>query len=77
MTLPYDIARCPGRIASVRITSIASVRITSIASVRITSNAGHSECVRCRRREPGHPDHQTHMEPPVFVDGKCPMRIEP
>ena len=76
MTLPYDIARCPGR--------ITHRPLGSIASVRVTSNAGHSECVRCRsecvrcrRREPGHPDHQTHMEPPVFVDGKCPMRIEP
>ena len=34
------------------------------------------ESLKCRRREPGHPDHQTHMEPPVFVGGKCPMRIE-
>ena len=39
--------------------------------------ARERECVRCRRREPGKPDHQTHMEPPVFVGGKCPMRIEP
>ena len=69
MTLPHDIARCPGR--------IAHRPLGSIAGVRVTSNAGHSECVRCRRREPGSTDHQTHMEPPVFVGGKCPQRIEP
>lgn len=50
MTLPYDVARCPGR--------ITHRPLGSIASVRVTSNLGHSECVRCRRREPGHPDHQ-------------------
>ena len=69
--MPYYIARCPGR--------ITHRPLGSIASVRVTSNTGHSECVLCRRREPGHPyhpDHQTHMEPPAFVDGKCPMRIE-
>ena len=49
----------------------------SIAGVRVTSNAGHSECVRCRRREPGHPERQTQMQPPAFVGGKCPQRIEP
>lgn len=69
MTLPYDIARCYGRIIN---------RTTGpIASVLFPDNVRHSECVRCRRREPGHPDHQTHMVPPAFVDGKCPMRIEP
>ena len=69
MTLPYDVARCPGR--------ITHCPLGSIASIRVTSGAGHSECIKCRRREPGHPDHQTHIAPPAFVDGKCPMRIEP
>lgn len=69
MTLSRDVASCPGR--------ITHRPLGSIAGVRVTSNAGHSECVRCRRREPGKPDHQTHMEPPGFVGGKCPMRIAP
>ena len=69
MSLPYDIARCEGK--------IASRSLGQIASVRVTSNAGHSECVRCRRREPGNPDHQAYMSPPAFVGGKCPERIEP
>lgn len=69
MTLPNDTTRCDGR--------ITHRPLGSIAGVRVTSGAGHSECVRCRRREPGNQDHQTHMEPPVFVVGKCPMRIEP
>ncbi len=71
MTLPYDVARCDGRI-----TNRASAA-GPIAAALFPDNVRHSECVRCRRREPGHPDHQTHMEPPVFVGGKCPMRIEP
>lgn len=67
---PNDKARCPGR--------ITHRPLGSIAGVRVTSNAGHSECVRCRRREPGAPDRPTtHMTPPVFVAGKCPMRIAP
>ena len=70
MTLLHDKARCPGR--------ITHCTLGSIASVRVTSNAGHSECVRCARRAPGAPDQPTpHMEPPQFVGGKCPMRIEP
>ena len=69
MTLPHDIARCPGRIRN---------RTTGpIASALFPDNVRSRECVKCRRREPGHPDHQTHMEPPVFVGGKCPMRLEP
>jgi len=35
------------------------------------SNAGN------KPPQVGHPDRQTHKEPPAFVDGKCPMRIEP
>lgn len=69
MTLPYDVARCEGR--------ITTRKLGQIASVRVTSNAGYSECVQCRRREPGHPDRQIYMPVPAFVDGKCPERIEP
>ena len=61
MTLPYDIARCDGRATDERYIEIGC----------------EPECIDCRRREPGHPDHQTHMKPPVFVCGKCNMRIEP
>lgn len=69
MTLPYDIARCPG--------VMVNRTVGAIAAALFPDNRRHSECIKCRRREPGHPDHQTHMEPPVFVGGKCPMRIEP
>ncbi len=67
--LPHDTARCPGR--------ITNRQLGQIAGVRVTSSMGHSECVRCRRREPGAPDYQWHMSPPAFVDGKCPERIAP
>lgn len=70
MTLPYDIARCEGR--------VTDQPMGQIASVRVTSSVGHSECVRCRRREPGAPDRpQPYTMPPQFVDGKCPSRISP
>ena len=69
MTLSHDVARCPGR--------ITHRPMGSIANIRVTGNAGHSECVRCRRREPGHQERQTQMQPPAFVGGKCPQRIEP
>lgn len=64
-TLPYDIARCDGRVASA-------------VHGFFTVTVGQSECVRCRRREPGRPDGpQVYTTPPPFVDGKCPSRIEP
>ena len=66
--MPYDIARCPG--------VMVNRTVGAIAAALFPDNRRHSECVRCRRREPGHPDHQTHMEPPAFVAGKCPERIE-
>ena len=63
MTLPYDIARCDGLATDERDIEIGC----------------EPECIDCRRRIPGWPnDHLlTHMDPPAFVDGKCPMRIEP
>ena len=69
MNLPHDTARCPGRI-----TETYQVHDNGMFG---TTTTYHSECVRCRRREPAAPDYQWHMGPPVFVDGKCPMRIEP
>ena len=61
-TLPYDYARCAGRI---------STSPTPFGTVSV----GRAECVQCRRREPGHPEHQGHMTPPPLKDGKCPERI--
>lgn len=69
MTLKYDIARCPGRIVTT---------LGGISGFRVTNTIGHAECLHCRRREPDASDQPApHMEPPAFVDGKCPMRIEP
>lgn len=68
MTLPYDIARCAGRVTTLSKPG---------AAVTVTLTAGQAECVRCRRREPGHPERQTHMSPPQFVRGLCPDRIAP
>lgn len=61
--LPDDVARCYGRATDERYIEIGC----------------EPECIDCRRRIPGWPnDHLlTHMDPPVFVGGKCPMRIEP
>ncbi len=67
--LPYDIARCAGR--------MNAQELGTAGIVRITTSIGQAECVRCRRREPGHPERQTHMSPPQFVDGRCPERIKP
>jgi hypothetical protein len=65
MTLPFDVARCAGRYAEAK-------------SRPLTTAVGHVDCVRClRRTEPWHPTYQVHMEPPAFVDGQCPERIEP
>ena len=69
MTLPYDKARCKG--------VMVNRTVGAIAAALFPDNRRHSECIKCRRREPGHPDHQTHMDTPQFVAGKCPMRIEP
>lgn len=63
-TLPYDYARCAGRI---------STSPTSFGTVSV----GRAECVQCRRRTPGRPDgQQVYVVPPPLKDGKCPIRIE-
>lgn len=70
MTLPYDIARCPG--------VMVNRTVGAIAAALFPDNRRHSECIKCRRREHGHPDQPApHMDTPQFVAGKCPMRIEP
>ena len=72
MTLPYDIARCEGCIVNRAEVS------GPIAAALFPDNEMHTECVRCRRREPGAPDRpQPYTMPPQFVDGKCPSRISP
>lgn len=71
MTLPHDTARCPG----VMVTRASAAG--PIAAALFPDNRRHSECAKCRRREPGHPERQPQMGPPQFLAGKCPERIEP
>lgn len=70
MTLPHDIARCEGRMTN------RAAAAGPIAAALFPDNVLASECVRCRRREPGAPERQPYMTPPAFVGGKCPERIE-
>lgn len=69
MTLPYDIARCHGR--------VINRTPGPIASALFPDYVHHSQCKDCRRREPGPSDRPIpHMSPPKdFVGGKCPNRI--
>lgn len=69
MTLPHDIARCTGRMAT---------RATPGAPA-ISISIGHVECLACQRHtNPGRPDRpQTMMGPPPFERGHCPERIAP
>lgn len=62
--LPYDYARCNRHIHE---THSDMDKLTLV----------QAECVRClRRTEPGNPNGwQTYMEPPKFVDGKCPKKL--
>lgn len=63
MTLPYDVARCTGYMHTVQ---------TAFGTV----STGRTDCVKClRRTSEGHPERQTQMTPPAFIDGKCPERI--
>lgn len=69
MALPYDVARCAGRVATLSKPG---------AAVTVTLTAGQAECMRCRRREPGAPNRPTpQMSPPEFVGGLCHERIAP
>lgn len=47
--------------------------------VAIAGNpAGHVDCIKCQRREPGTNEQQLpQMDPPQFVGGKCQARIAP
>lgn len=64
MTLPYDIARCAGRMATSATPGAPAISI---------------ECLDCQRRtSTGRPDGmQTMMGPPPFERGQCPLRIAP
>lgn len=63
MTLPYDYARCNGRIAT-------------LDSTGVIVTMGQAQCVHClRRTSPGRQEGQEFMEPPQFVTGRCSMRI--
>ena len=68
MTLPYDYARCAGWIVQQKIPG---------PQTSITISHGQAQCVQCLRRTAERGEHVLMMEPPQFVDGKCPARIEP
>lgn len=75
MNLPYDIARCEGR--------MHTAVLDHAGCVSVTITTGYAECVRCRRREPIEPDPDApdrgypYISPPPFVAGRCHMRIAP
>ena len=62
--LPDDVARCDGRITT---------NPTGFGTISV----GQVECVSCLRRTAERGEYVWMMEPPQFVDGKCPMRIAP
>ncbi len=69
MTLPADVARCTGHMASQHMGGPVTVNIS----------VGRAECVRCLRRtsapEPG--QQPVYMQPPAWVAGRCEARIDP
>lgn len=68
MTLPADVARCPGREARIEAMETPDYWLVL-----------HPQCEDCRRRDPAPLMHPwvSHMAPPEFIEGRCPMRIEP
>ena len=71
MSLPYDYARCHGRMVKQNIPGTVTA---------VTISHGQAECVRClRRTSPGSPDgpQPKFVELPPLVDGKCPKREAP
>lgn len=68
MTLSNDTARCDGRIVQQKIPG---------PQTTITISHGQAQCVQCLRRTAWRGEHVLMMEPPQFVDGRCPMRIAP
>ena len=68
MKLSNDTARCNGRIVQQKIPG---------PQTAITISHGQAQCVQCLRRTSERGEHVLMMEPPQFVDGRCPMRIAP
>ena len=66
--LSIDITRCGGRIVQQKIPG---------QQTAITISHGQAQCLQCLRRTAERGEHVLMMEPPQFVDGKCPARIEP
>lgn len=60
-----------------RIITRCDGRITTSPSGFGTVSVGQAECLRCLRRTAERGEYVWLMEPPQFVDGKCPSRIEP
>ena len=69
MTLRNDMTRCTG----------INLQDDRGLGVAIAGNAaGHVDCIKCQRREPGTNEQRLpQMDPPQFVGGKCPARIAP
>ena len=68
MKLSTATARCNGRIVQQKIPG---------QQTAITISHGQAQCVQCLRRTAERGEYVWMMDPPQFVDGKCPMRIAP
>ena len=68
MNISNDDARCNGRIVQQKIPG---------QQTAITISHGQAQCLQCLRRTAERGEYVLMMEPPQFVDGKCPARIEP
>lgn len=63
MNLSNDTARCDGA------TSMVNTIVGPMMDHRV-------QCLQCLRRTSERGEHVWMMEPPQFVDGKCPMRVD-
>ena len=63
MKLSNDTARCDG----------ATIMVNTIVGPMVDHRV---QCLQCLRRTAWRGEHVL-MEPPQFVDGRCPMRIAP
>lgn len=64
MKLSNDTARCDG----------ATIMVNTIVGPMVDHRV---QCLQCLRRTAERGEYVWMMEPPQFVDGKCPMRIAP
>ena len=67
-TIANDIARCDGRYTELDGSREIFDRTVGLVSV---------ECLGCLRRTATRSDPYWNMEPPEFISGKCPKKIEP